>query len=121
MILLDSNILIYSAQREYEYLRQYLTNPQNSISAITYLEVLGYHALPIHEKMYYTHIFSVLQRLPLDNHLIEKAVLLRQQYKMKLGDSIIAATSLHYDLELYTRNTIDFQKIVGIKVHNPIL
>jgi len=39
---------------------------------------------------------------------------------MSLGDSIIAATSLVFNAELYTRNISDFKHISDIKVLNPI-
>ena len=44
-----------------------------------------------------------------------------KKYKMKLGDSIVAATALIYGKELYSRNVIDFSKIAGLVVVNPII
>ena len=35
--------------------------------------------------------------------MIEQAIQLRQQKKMKLGDAIIAATAVAYDIPLVTR------------------
>jgi hypothetical protein len=59
--------------------------------------------------------------ISLASEVIEKAILLRQQRKMKLGDSIIGAVAILYDLELQTRNITDFDWITGIKLHNPIV
>jgi toxin FitB len=39
---------------------------------------------------------------------------------MSLGDAIIAATALIYNLEIVTRNTADFTGIPNIKLTNPI-
>jgi predicted nucleic acid-binding protein len=39
---------------------------------------------------------------------------------LKLGDALIAATALIYDLELNTRNLKDFESIPEIRLHNPI-
>jgi predicted nucleic acid-binding protein len=58
--------------------------------------------------------------LPLDEAVTQQTILLRRQYKkLKLGDAIIAATALVYNLTLITRNTSDFKNIAGIKVVNP--
>ena len=43
---------------------------------------------------------------------------IKQTKKIKLPDAIIAATALHYDMELITRNTKDFSGI-DITIRNP--
>ena len=48
-----------------------------------------------------------------------KTIELRQQFRIKLPDAIIAATALVYDLTLITRNAVDFKNIAGIKLINP--
>lgn len=45
---------------------------------------------------------------------------LRQNKKMSLGDSLIAATALSLGIELVSRNTADFTGIQGLTVHNPL-
>jgi toxin FitB len=40
---------------------------------------------------------------------------------MKLGDSIVAATALVENREIYTRNLSDFIKIPNLIVKNPVL
>lgn len=120
MIIFDTNIIIYSAKPEFVGLRPLFFNPQSSISAISKVEVLGFHSLDNNEKLYFESIFKTIQLLPIDLEVIDKAIELRQLKKMSLGDSIIAATSLVYDAELYTRNVNDFKHIQGIKVKNPI-
>ena len=42
-----------------------------------------------------------------------------QAVKLKLGDALIAATALVYDLVIVTRNTKDFQNIAGLEYLNP--
>ena len=44
-MLIDSNILIYAFQPEYTFLRQFIAEQTPVVSAITYVEVLGYHQL----------------------------------------------------------------------------
>ena len=49
---------------------------------------------------------------------MQQTILLRQQRRVKLPDAIIAATALVHGLPLLTRNTADFQNIVGLAVLN---
>ena len=42
-MLLDSNIIIYSAQPEHAQLRELIAENAPAVSALSYLEVLGYH------------------------------------------------------------------------------
>ncbi len=52
--------------------------------------------------------------------MIQQAIRLRQQKKMKLGDAIIAAaTAVVYDIPLVTRNVDDFKHIPGLDLRNP--
>ena len=120
MKILDSNIIIYSAQSQFAYLRPLVMDTNNFISAITVVETLGFHGLSILEKNYFNSIFQVLQTLPFDGKIMNKAIEIRQQQKIKLGDSIVAATALVHGLDVYTRNVADFQKIPGLTVVNPI-
>jgi predicted nucleic acid-binding protein len=50
----------------------------------------------------------------------EQAITLRQQRKMSLGDSLIAATALAYEIPLATRTVKDFDWISGLTLINPI-
>ncbi|MEL7532264.1 MAG: type II toxin-antitoxin system VapC family toxin, partial [Bacteroidota bacterium] len=52
--------------------------------------------------------------LPLTEDIVQKTIMLRKQYRIKLPDAIIAATALHYDLQLITRNFDDFKQIKGL-------
>jgi toxin FitB len=55
----------------------------------------------------------------IDKQIIEKTIILRKIYRIKLPDAIIAATCLVHDLILITRNSIDFSKIAGLEVFDP--
>ena len=120
MILLDSNILIYSAQAAYASLRPLMSNPQNAVSAFTMLEVLGYPTLLPIDKTYFQSIFAVLEVRQVSLPIIQQAILLRQMRKMSPGDAIIAATALHFGYKLCTRNVTDFSWITGLSIVNPI-
>ena len=121
MKLLDSNIIIYSYQPNFSYLKPLVLDPENAISAISQLEILGFHGISISEETYCDYVFKILQTFPIDNSVLIKAIELRKTYKMKLGDSIIAATALLANIEIYTRNLEDFIKIPNLIVVNPII
>ena len=44
-MLLDSNIIIYSAQSQYHAIRELIAKNAPAVSAVSYIEVLGYHQL----------------------------------------------------------------------------
>ena len=121
MILLDSNIIIYSYQPSFSYLKPLVIDPANAVSAISRLEILGFHGIQSNEQMYCEYIFQILQQYPMDDKVLEEGIRLRKQYKMKLADSIVAATALLWNAELYTRNIGDFKNIPDLIVVNPIL
>jgi len=119
MKLIDSNIIIYSAQPEHSFLRSFIATYTPFVSAMSMVEVLGYYKLSSLEKKYLTEFFSAATIIEISRPIIDKAVILRQAKKISVADSIIAATSLIYDLELNTRNMADFKQIKGLKLHNP--
>lgn len=121
MKLLDTNIIIYAAKDEYRYLRPLLLASDVYVSAISKVETLGYHRLANAEKEYFAHLFDIVPVLPINEPVIDLAILLKQQRKYSLGDSIIAATALLYDAELNTNNIGDFDSITGIKLFNPLM
>jgi len=120
MKLLDSNIIIYSYQPSFSFLKPLVVDPANGVSAISRLEILGFHGIQPNEQVYCEYIFQVLQQLPMDAFVLDEAIRLRKLHKIKLGDSIVAATALVYQAELYTRNVHDFKNIPGLVVLNPI-
>ncbi len=119
--LVDSNIIIYSYNTEYAYLRDIIVSPSCSISEISRVEVLGYHGLKNDEEEYFQDIFNYVPVIFPSQPIFDQAIELRKQYNLKLGDSLIAATALINGLTIYTRNLIDFAKVEGLKSVNPIL
>jgi hypothetical protein len=118
-VLLDSNIIIYSAQPEHAQLRVLIAEYVPAVSALSYLEVLGYHLLTQQQRQYFEEFFQVAQVLPISQDVLDQAVILRQQRRMTLGDAIIAGTALVHGLTLITRNTDDFRWIAELELLNP--
>lgn len=81
-----------------------------NVSIITKIEVLGFNA-PIQDYQLLVEFFEDAVIFELIPEIVEQAIVLRKAHKIKLGDSIIAATALVYDLTLITRNTHDFKHI----------
>jgi predicted nucleic acid-binding protein len=114
-----SNIIIYSAQPEHAQLRELIAEYAPAVSALSDLEVLGYHLLTEQQRQYFEEFFQVAQVLPISQDVLNQAVILRQQRRMTLGDAIIAGTALVHGLTLITRNTDDFRWIAQLELLNP--
>jgi hypothetical protein len=118
-MLLDSNIIIYAAQPDNGSLREFIAQQKPVVSALSYVETLGYHRLSEIEKLFLEEFFSVSLIIPISQPVLEQAVALRQIRRMSLGDSIIAGTVLLHNYQLVTRNIKDFQWIEGLQLLNP--
>lgn len=118
--LLDSNIIIYSYSSEYEYLRALIVDESYIVSEISRVEVLGYHKLKKEEEKYFKDVFKYAPIIVPDEDVFDRAIEIRKKYNLKLGDSLIAVTASVHDLEIYTRNLGDFERVIGLKCFNPI-
>jgi hypothetical protein len=118
-MLLDSNIIIYSTKPEYAELRRFVAERVPAVSAVSLVEVLGYHKLSEPEKLQLEVFFSKALILPLSERVVEWAVQLRQQRKMSLGDALVAGTAVTHHRILVTRNTKDFAWIPDLHLLNP--
>lgn len=118
-MLIDSNIIIYASQQEHGDLRKFIAEHSPSVSAVSYVEVLGFHRLNEQDRAFLETFFSSATVLPITQAVLDKAVGLRQTRKMSLGDSLVAATCLIYSLALVTRNIDDFKWITELHLLNP--
>lgn len=119
-MVIDSNIIIYAAKPEFAALRQYIAEQTPVVSAVSYVEVLGFHLLSADERQLLEAFFAATEILPLSQEVLDQAVLLRQQRRMSLGDALIAASALVYNHVLATRNLRDFTWIDGLTVIDPL-
>jgi toxin FitB len=118
-MILDSNIIIYSAEPQYQPIRDLITRHAPSVSAISYIEVLGFPQITPGQEQHFRQFFAQATVHPVDRPVLDGAVALRRQRRMSLGDAIIAATALVYDLTLVTRNVADFRWIGGLRLLDP--
>ena len=118
MYLLDSNIIIYYADKRYDCLDTIFQEENLYVSEITRLEVLGYYRIG-NSKPLFEQLFEEFNVIPISRIIIDAAIFIRQQKSMSLGDAIIAATALENALTIVTRNDKDFNWIEKLKVSNP--
>lgn len=118
MIVLDTNIFIYLANGTLDV--QAIENTDLAFPSIVKIEALGYAQITVAEQSYLEALFAECQQLDLEESVLQRAIRLRQQQKMSLGDSIVAASALEADCELWTVNKEDFAHIEGLRIHNPL-
>jgi len=119
MILLDSNTIIYFSSPGFSDHRRQYSTLELAASVVSRIEVLGYHSLAVDKKRDFEEYFDSIVILEITSDVVERAILLRQEKNIGLGDSIIAATALVHDLPLATRNTKDFKWIDTLSLIDP--
>jgi predicted nucleic acid-binding protein len=117
VILLDTNVFIYLANGS---IKAEVLDDDVAFAGITKVEALGYNQITVAEQSYLEALFTECEQLDLDESIIQRAIRLRQQVRLTLGDAIIAATAIENDCELWTANTEDFVRIEGLHLHDPL-
>ena len=64
MMLLDNNIIIYAAQPEHGAQRQFIAQHSPAVSAVSYVEVLGFHRLSVEDRVHFQAFFEAATVLP---------------------------------------------------------
>ena len=118
-MVLDTNILIYSAKPGGKDLRRWLDDPGAMMSIVSRIESLGFPGINAKEKAALENAFHFLPESGLTEPVAARTIALRQERKMGLADAIIAATALVYDTPLVTRNIDDFKHVAGLRLINP--
>jgi len=113
-ILCDTNTLIHLLGNNADVV-DFLIGKQVSISVITELELYGKQNMTSFEisvvDMLVENCF-VIDLLPSIKQLVKK---IKQKYKIKLPDAIIAATAMYLDIPLVTFDA-DFERIEDLKL-----
>jgi predicted nucleic acid-binding protein len=122
MRVFDSNILSYHLN---DALPPSVLNQVESwitegavISVMSRIEVLGYPqtAEQLQQAM---RLLAYFDEISLHESLVQRAITLRQHYRIRLPDALIAATALDLGFPLVTRNTQDFHTIHSLIILNP--
>lgn len=108
-ILCDTNILIHLLNGNFA-IAKLLNNKRVFISVITELELYGKRNLSVRETKIVDSLVNncfVVDLLQPIKEIIKK---LKQQYKIKLPDAIVAATAIYMNIPLITYDS-DFSEI----------
>ena len=112
--LFDTNVVIYyfngltADETLHDHLRESFR-----ISIITEIEFLGWGEFASQPGLYdlARDFLNQATVYPLDRPIAEATIRLRQQFKTKTPDAIIAATALVHGLTVITQNTDDFTRL----------
>ncbi len=101
LILLDTNVVLY-------FFGGRLTNPllsgQYFVSVITEIELLSYPSLSPDEETQIRDFLTKITVVGIESNIKELASALRQQYRVRLPDAIIAATAQSLNATLFTKD-----------------
>ena len=113
-LFLDTNIIVYFLGGD-ETLATFLNNRTVYVSFITQLELLSYSQITLEEEGRIEQFLSQCIITDINPSIKKDAIRLRKQYKLKLPDSIVMATSLYHDLPLVIADK-DFNKVEELEV-----
>jgi len=121
--LIDTNILIYFLNGKIPEIQFNKVNEilkfSFNISTITKIELLGWNKITNENKIIIENFINKSVVIYIDKLIENKAIEIKQLYKIALPDAVIAATSLINNLSLVTRNESDFKIINGLNIYNP--
>ena len=113
-IFVDTNILIYLLQGDPE-ISQLLDGKQLSVSFITELELLAYPGLTNKEVKSIRNLIADCLVVGYNSDIRDHTVALKIANNLKLTDAIIAASSYHTQLPLFTADK-SFGKIKDLDI-----
>ena len=116
--LFDSNILIHSATPALG-LQPLLRTADAAVSAISQLEVLGFHGLTPAAELYFASVFAFLEVVDVTPAIIAQGIALGRFYRLRAADAIIAATALERGSILLTQDA-HFRRVPNLQVQNPL-
>lgn len=115
--LMDSNVVIdYLGNKIPPNGTAFIGRLMPVISVISRIEILGWYRASSEQLEKLSPFISNAFIYPLNEPVILKTILLRQQFKIKTPDAIIASTALIYNLSLLSHNDKDFKGIPGLTV-----
>jgi predicted nucleic acid-binding protein len=117
MYTLDTNAIIYYIKEDphaYPLLEDVLHDPSCTIyvSTVTEVELFSFPTLSAEEAtLIEENVLQTVSLISLDSQIARIAGQIRAAYKLKLPDSVIAATALFTGSTLLTRNHRDFTRV----------
>jgi len=121
--LIDTNIMVYAAagdKRAVAFLDQAQRSEWVGYSAITRLELFGFPDLKPVDEGKLKALLACFDEVDVSSAVIEKAIEIRKQKRIKAPDAILAATALLMSAHLATRNVDDFRGVKGLQTTDPL-
>lgn len=112
--LVDTNIALYLLGGDVT-ITNILNNSTIYLSFITQLELLGYSGISSSEQKKVRSFINDCVVVDITEDIKIKTIAIRQNYKLKLPDCIIAATAQFLDIPLLTADK-DFKKIKHLNI-----
>ena len=117
---LDTNAILYYLKDDsnaVSVLREIFTRDAPVyVSAITELELFAFSNLGPQEEALIEEVLATISVIPVDSHMARLAAFVRREYRLKVPDSVIAATAMFTGSTLITRNTRDFKKVTALSL-----
>jgi predicted nucleic acid-binding protein len=113
-ILVDTNIFINLGSGNFNVDKE-IKGKTVYFSAITEVELLGFHGITETERLFFTEILSQCILLDISYSIRVLAIKLRKKYKLKTPDAIIAASALELQIPLITSDK-QFNKIKELDI-----
>ncbi len=79
------------------------------------MKLLSYHSISKNEIHFLKNFIDETEVTPLDDKVKDVAISVRKKYKLKLPDSIVAATAIAYDIPLITADK-QFKSITELQL-----
>lgn len=118
--LLDKNAIVALLQGTSQLIQLLLNADWIGISVISQIEFLAFSGLGQNDRQLFQQFLQrveVIGLVSIDTGLIEKIIEIRQQYKLKLPDAIIAAMAIQNSASLVTADQ-EFAKVTVLTVIN---
>ena len=125
MYLIDSNILIrYFSEKLPDNVMAFVANVLDNsfyISFINRIEVLGYHGLSQENISELEKSFEAATEYKINDHLIQKSIIIARTHNIKTADAIVAATAIENNLILLSNDGRFNRVMPELKILNPLV
>jgi len=108
-LFVDTNIVLYLLSGD-TTIEELLQNKSVYISFITQLELLGYKNISNDEEKLIEQFIDNCTIVDINNQIKQVVIDIRKNYKVKLPDSIIMASSIHLEIPLLSGDSY-FNKV----------
>ncbi|WP_374688658.1 type II toxin-antitoxin system VapC family toxin [Promineifilum sp.] len=118
--LLDTNALIYFFEGREKITQLVARTPELFYASITEIELLSSPRLTAEIAAQIRAFLALCRRIELSDEVIERAIEIRRDHRLKVPDAVIAASALAMDLPLVSADTT-FQRVRSLGLTSDIV